>query len=183
MMRAYPMVLALMLATMVPDVAAAEEATALTSEQLEQVFKLIKNAKVATDKTTPEQQAQMRASGRPVEMLRGEPKFAESKLDQDVYGCVVVSFEILHDGKTDEFEVVKASRPGMFDMLAMRAVMATEFEPPQAASGPRPRHRKAILVLIPQPPPKQHSLLNERILSEREAKRDALRTQCEAQAQ
>ena len=180
-MRTYPAVLALSLAMMVPA-AAGQEATAWTPEQREQIDKLIKKAKVATQKTSPEQQAQMRANGQPVEMLRGEPKFTESKIEADVYGCVVVSYEILADGTTDEFEVVKASAPGVFDMLAMRVLMASEFERPAAASGPRPRHHKALLLLIPEPPPKKHSLMNERRMAEREARRNELRAKCEAQA-
>lgn len=160
-----------------------EDPATWTTEQREHVAALVKLAAVKGKKTTPEQQALARANGLPVVLVQGEATFGRSRLEQDLHGCTIISFEILPDGKADQFELVKSEPPGVFDALALRMMLATEFErPAPAATGARPRLQKAVYTVIPMAPPKVYSRFNERNESDRRKRQAEMRAACEAQA-
>jgi TonB family protein len=162
----------------------ASDPASWTPEQREQVDKLVDRASVKAQRAKLHEQDAQRAKGVPTVLMVGQPAYPRHALEQDVHGCVIVSFDILPDGKTDQFEVVKADPPGVFDTLAMRMMLVTTFEKPaKGSSGAAPmRHRKAVFVLLPQAPPKEYSRVAELKLAEIDKRRAELRAACESQA-
>lgn len=157
---------------------------AWTAEQRATIDKVLKRAGVSAVKTKADWQDARRMRGAPVALMRGVPLYPRYQLEEDVHGCVLVSFEILPDGKTDQFEVVSAEPAGVFDTLAVRMMLHTTFErpAPQATPGSPPRHQMAVFVLLPRPPPTSFSRINQFNETERDKKRAELRAACEAQA-
>lgn len=144
--------------------------------------------------TSAETRAAMRRDGRPVMLVRGTPaliyrdfQHAEGAIRQnvhrpqevpDVQGCVIVSYDVRPDGKTDGFEIERSDPKGVFDKAALRAALATEYEPTQV---PPPRQRRALWFLVARPPRTEFSLTNEAVEAERNRKRDEQRAACEGQ--
>jgi TonB family protein len=145
--------------------------------------------------TSPEARAAMRRDGQPVMLVKATPALlyrdyqrTEGSIRQrvhyaqevpDVQGCVVVSYDVRPDGKTDGFTVEKSEPPGVFDRAALRAAVATEYEP---ATGPRPRQRRAVWFIVARPPRADFSKLNDTIEAERNRERDEQRAACEGPA-
>jgi TonB family protein len=145
-------------------------------------------------KTSPAAREAMRQAGRPVMLVAGRPGYlywdyvARDDVDQpgykvpqegtDVQGCVIVSYDIRPDGRTDGFEIDRSTPPGVFDKAALRAAYATEYEPPAAAV---PRQRRALWFLIARSPRPEPSWMNESIEAEHNRRRDAQRAACEGQ--
>lgn len=137
----------------------------------------------------------MRRAGRPVMLVRGTPALLYRDYQQaegtirarlhvpqetpDVQGCVVVSYDVRPDGKTDGFEIESSTPPGVFDRAALRAALATEYEP---AAAPPPRQRRALWFLIARPPRTQISRVNELVEADRNRRRDEQRAACEGPA-
>jgi TonB family protein len=156
----------------------ASDPASWTPEQRATIDKVLKRASVVAQKLPPRDVDAQRARGGPVALTRGVPQYPRYDLDEDAYGCVRVSFDILPNGKTDGFEVVQADPPGVFDTLAMGVVMATDFEKAPSGTGTR-RHEKSVFVLVPRPVPAVYSRLNQRNQDERDARRAVLRAACE----
>jgi TonB family protein len=153
-------------------------------EQRQKIEKVLSRASVGTRRPRIHEQDAQRASGGPVVLKEGVLQFPRYRIDEDVYGCVVVSFEILPDGKTDQFEVVRADPPGIFDEAAMRLMLVTEFEKPApvAAGAARPRHPRSVFVLMPQSLRTEYTSMNQRDEDERDKARAGLRAACETPA-
>lgn len=141
-------------------------------------------------RTPQESRDAMRRAGRPVMLVRGTPALlyrdyprpARLHVPQeipDVQGCVVVSYDVWRDGKTDGFEIENSTPPGVFDRAALRAAVATEYEPP---AEPLPRQRRALWFLIARPPRTEISRVNELVEADRNRRRDEQRAACEGQA-
>lgn len=153
-----------------------------TPELRKTIEKLLDRAEVNPRRLTPAEREALRARGGPVPLSEGVPWYPRHDLKEDVYGCVVVSFEIRHDGRTDGYEVVSANPPGVFDKMALRMMLVTRFEATgRAAAGAEPqRHRRGVFVLLPRPAPATYSPANKRAEAERNVKRGELRAACEA---
>jgi TonB family protein len=149
-----------------------------TPQQRATIEKVLKRASIVGQRLPPRDVDAQRARGGPVALTRGVAQYPRYDLEEDVYGCVQVSFDILPNGKTDGFEVVRADPPGVFDTLAMGVVMATDFEKAPSGTGIR-RHQKSVFVLVPRPVPALYSRLNQRNQDERDARRAVLRAACE----
>ena len=177
---------------------AAYEATELSEGEREYLAKLAKSLPIETVKVSPEAQQRLRQEGKPVLRLLARPKvFYRDMVDagdaresfwssrsqgknesrRDFDGCVIVSFDVLADGKTDQFEIESSSPKGAFDAAALRAAFATEYEP-----GTTGRQRKAYWFLIAAPQTKRASSLNEINENNRNRKREEMRKSCEALA-
>lgn len=138
-------------------------------------------------------EAQRRA-GRPVMVVQGTPAIMYRDYQRpvewanrssvhvpqevpDMEGCVVVSYDVRPDGKTDGYEIERSTPPGVFDRAALRAALATEYEPASAA---RPRQRRALWFLIARPPRAELSRVNDMVEADRNRRREAQRAACEA---
>lgn len=138
----------------------------------------------------------MRRAGQPVMVVQGAPAIMYRDYQRavpganrsslhvpqevpDVQGCVIVSYDIRPDGKTDGFEIDSSTPPGVFDRTALRAALATEYEP---ATAPRPRQRRALWFLIARPPRAELSRVNDMVEADRNRRREAQRAACEASA-
>jgi TonB family protein len=97
----------------------------------------------------------------------------------DVQGCVVVSYDVRPDGKTDGFEIESSTPPTVFDRAALRALLATEYEP---STAPRPRQLRALWFLIARPPRAELSRVNETVEADRNKQREQQRAECMARA-
>ncbi|MEK6806865.1 MAG: TonB family protein [Pseudomonadota bacterium] len=89
---------------------------------------------VTTIKTTTQEREAMRKNGQSVILKRGVPIYPSRLLKHDPQGCVNLAYDILPDGKTANYEVLKSVPPKMFDKVAIRSVEVTEFEPQAAKS-------------------------------------------------
>lgn len=176
--------------------AAAEDDKSFGQRELE---KAIESMPILKAPTTPEVREKQRAAGQRVMLVEAKPGYVYrdfAKFDireggrnaattdrpqenPDVYGCVTVSFDILPDGKTDGFEVVKAEPAGLFDKHALRAVYATEYEPAAAGAAPAARHQRSIFFLVARPPRSEISRVNEAVEDSRNKRREERRAACE----
>lgn len=181
----------------VPLLAAVLLAACTSTAQREHDLKQdIDRVKIVTAPTSPEARAAMRRAGQPVMTVKASPALMYRDFQQlqgaivrradttvqevpDVQGCVVVSYDVLPDGKTDGFEVVKSEPAGVFDKAALRAAYATEYEP---AAGPRPRQQRAIWFIIARPPRQEFSKLNDTVEEQRNRVREQQRAACEGPA-
>jgi len=161
--------------------AAASDPSGWSAELRATIEKTLDKASVKARRPVGHEQEAQRARGVPVVLKQGAPQYPRYSLDEDVYGCVIVAFDILPSGKTDQFEVVSADPPGVFDMLAMRMMLLTEFEKP-AKGAAAARYRKAVFVLLPKPPPAKYTSMNQRNEEQRDQQRSELRAACEARA-
>lgn len=143
-------------------------------------------------RTSGESREAMRRAGKPVMLVRGTPALLYRDYQRpegmiramihvpqevpDVQGCVIVSYDVRPDGKTDGFEIESSTPPGVFDRAALRAALATEYEPPAA---PLPRQRRALWFLIARPPRAEISRVNEVVEADRNRSREARRAACE----
>ena len=143
---------------------------------------------------SPAAREEMRRAGRPVMTVSARAAYLyrdaqhPSELDErpyrrqqdvpDVQGCVVVSFDVRSDGKTDGYEIEQSTPPGVFDKAAVRAIFATQYEP---ATTPWPRQRHALWFLVARPPRAEVSVLSETIEDARNREREAQRANCEGQ--
>jgi TonB family protein len=149
--------------------------------------------KIVSAPTSPEAREAMRRAGQPVMLVKASPalvyrdfgqlkgeirRYADTTVQEvpDVQGCVVVSYDVLPDGKTDGFEIEKSEPAGVFDKAALRAAYATEYEP---AAGARPRQQRAIWFIVARPPRQAFSKLNESVEKERNRVREEQRAACE----
>lgn len=106
---------------------------------------------VTTIQTTDAEREVMRNRGKLVMLTRGVPIYPSKLLHHDPSGCVNIAFDVLPDGKTANFEVLKSAPPKMFDAVALRSVAVTEFEPHPATT------RTSQIVtfsIVPMPPGK-----------------------------
>lgn len=156
-----------------------------------EVQESIERIPIEAVKTLPATRERLRAAGRPVMTVEGRPGYLYWDLigpeqlrnpafrvpqdRPDVQGCVVVSFEIRPDGRTDKFEIVESDPPGVFDKAALRAAYATEYEP----APPAARHQRALWFLVARPPRSDISRVNEVVEIERNKRREAQRAACE----
>jgi TonB family protein len=90
-----------------------------------------------------------------------------------------VSYDVRPDGKTDGFEIEKSDPAGVFDKAALRAVLATEYEP---AAGPRPRQRRSLWFIVARPPRSEFSKVNDIVEEQRNKRREEQRVACEGAA-
>lgn len=147
---------------------------------------------ILAESTSLESRAAARREGAPVMLVKGAPALlyrdyqrTEGAIRQrvhkvqevpDVQGCVVVSYDVRPDGKTDGFKVESSDPAGVFDQAALRAVLITEYEP---MATPPPRQRRAIWFIVARPPRSEFSKLNETIEAERNKRREEQRAACE----
>jgi len=164
-----------------------------TVEREEDIRQNIDRIKIVAAPTTPQARDAMRRAGQPVMTVKGSPglvyrdfrhvtgairRQAEGTVQEvpDVQGCVVVSYDILPDGKTDGFAIEKSEPAGVFDKAALRAAYATEYEP---AAGPRPRQQRAMWFIVARPPRQEFSRFNESVEEQRNRVREQQRAACE----
>jgi TonB family protein len=164
-----------------------------TAEREYDIKQDIDRVKIVTTPTTPEAREAMRRAGQPVMTVKASPALVYRDFQQlegaivrsadtivhevpDVQGCVVVSYDVLPDGKTDGFEIEKSEPAGVFDKAALRTAYATEYEP---AAGPRPRQQRAIWFIVARPPRGTISKLNDAIERQRNRTREEQRAACE----
>lgn len=162
------------------------------SEIEEQVHRI----PITVANTSAEDRAAMRRDGRPVMLVKATPaplyrdyqqlkgeirRYADTTIHEvpDVQGCVVVAYDVRPDGKTDGFEIEKSDPAGVFDKAALRAALATEYEP---AAAPGARQRRALWFLVARPPRAAFSKLNDVVEEERNKRREEQRAACEGSA-
>lgn len=171
-------------------------ACASTAERENDIKANIDRIKIVAAPTSPEARDAMRRAGQPVMLVKASPglvyrdfqqlkgeirRYADTTVQEvpDVQGCVVVSYDVLPDGKTDGFEIEKSEPAGVFDQAALRAAYATEYEP---AAGPRPRQQRAIWFIVARPPRQDFSKLNDTVEAQRNRVREQQRAACEGPA-
>lgn len=164
-----------------------------TAERESAIKEGIDQIKIVAAPTSPQAREAMRRAGQPVMLVKASPglvyrdyqhmrgaitRQADTTVQEvpDVQGCVVVSYDVLPDGKTDGFEIEKSEPAGVFDKAALRAAFATEYEP---AAGPRPRQQRAIWFIVARPPRQAFSKLNDSVEAERNRVREEQRKACE----
>ena len=145
-------------------------------------------------RTSNESREAMRRAGQPVMVVKASPalvyrdfqqmkgeirRFADTTVQEvpDVQGCVIVSYDVRPDGKTDGFKIDSSTPPGVFDRAALRAALATEYEPAAAAW---PRQRRPLWFLIARPPRAELSRVNDMVEADRNRRREEQRAACEA---
>ena len=162
------------------------------AERQDNIKEHIERIPITVANTSAEDRASMRRDGRPVMLVKATPaplyhdyQSIEGSIQQrvrraqdvaDVQGCVIVSYDVRPDGKTDGFEVEKSDPAGVFDKAALRAALATEYEP---AATTRPRQRRAMWFLVARPPRGEFSKLNDVVEEERNKRREEQRVACE----
>lgn len=177
------MILVLAATTTAAPVPASDPAS-WTPELRQKVEHTLKRTSVGSQRSKIHEQDAQRARGERVAVREGVLKFPRYQIDDDVYGCVVVSFDILPNGKTDQFEVVRADPPGIFDDVAMRLMLMAEYQKraPGAGTAKPPRQQRSVFVLMPRSLRTEYTTMNQRDEDELDKVRAALRAACETPA-